>query len=281
MNYRKLTTLLPRRAPLTAAIAAATLTLGGTALAEERGQQRDTQDQPEYGASQESQSSTSERDARSSAGDSSSPQDWQSEQSTAGTETDSDQGKDAQAVAKLAENNESLETFTKALEASGLAQALSGSTQYTIFAPTNEAFENASERSIDELMKPENRQELVELLRAHIVADDVDMDMAKRISEARTIDGGSIRLSSEQDKLQVGDSSVVESSIQEGNLRVYPIDGVLESRSEFAAFERDDQGQRDGRSDSQSDSQWDDQSEDQQSTGDRWGDPDDQPNQQY
>src|SRR5690606_17517780 len=66
------------------------------------------------------------------------------------------------------------------------------------------------------------------LLRAHIVADDVDQEMARNLTEARTIDGGSVSLSSEGEELMVGDAKVVETDIQEGSLRVYAIDGVLE-----------------------------------------------------
>src|SRR5690606_39593512 len=61
---------------------------------------------------------------------------------------------------------------------------------YTVFAPTNDAWEQMSGLSKDELMQPENREQLISLLRAHIVADDVDEQMARSLQQAQTIDGG-------------------------------------------------------------------------------------------
>lgn len=129
------------------------------------------------------------------------------------------------ALGALAEEEDDLSTFVKAVEQAGLGQALEGGT-YTIFAPTNEAFESG-DQSVDELMKPENRDQLVSLLRAHIVADDVDPEMAGKIGQARTVDGGTVELSGEGESMKVGDAAVVKSDIQQGELRIYAIDQLL------------------------------------------------------
>jgi uncharacterized surface protein with fasciclin (FAS1) repeats len=132
-------------------------------------------------------------------------------------------------------------TFVEALEQAGLVEELTGDTKYTIFAPTNQAFESA-QRDVAELLKPENRQELVQLLRAHIVADDVDPQRARQLPAARTLDGGTIQLSTENDKLMIGDASVVTPNIevQGANLRIYSIDQVLgEGRQQSASASSD------------------------------------------
>src|SRR5690606_30145706 len=98
---------------------------------------------------------------------------------------------------------------------------------YTVFAPTNDAWEQMSGLSKDELMQPENREQLISLLRAHIVADDVDEQMARSLPAAQTIDGGTVDLSATGDTIRVGDAQVVQSGIQQGNLRIYAIDSVL------------------------------------------------------
>lgn len=160
----------------------------------------------------------------------------QYEQTTAKSDTAASDA--VQQLEQLAEKHGNLSTFFKAVEGAGLAEALVGSTEYTIFAPTDEAFEK-SNRNVDELMQSENREELIALLRAHIVADDVDTEMARTIGQARTIDGGTIDLQADpeqENRFQVGQASVVEDDVQENNLRIYPIDQVLQP-SEFAAFE--------------------------------------------
>lgn len=154
-----------------------------------------------------------------------------------------------QQLEQLAQQHGNLNTFVQAVREAGMAEALMGTTQYTIFAPTDEAFEQA-DRSAEELLQPENREELISLLRAHIVADDVDPQMARTIGTALTIDGGTVDLQTEEDRIQVGQATVVDQDIQEGNLRIYAIDQVLSPSEEFAAFEpeamdRDDEMQRD------------------------------------
>jgi uncharacterized surface protein with fasciclin (FAS1) repeats len=127
-------------------------------------------------------------------------------------------------------------TFVEALETAGLVEEMAGGTKYTIFAPTNQAFE-AMQRDVAELLKPENRQQLVSLLRAHIVADDVDPQRARQLPAAKTLDGGTIELSTENDKLMVGEASVVTPNIQVqgANLRIYSIDKVLDQGGQQAA----------------------------------------------
>jgi uncharacterized surface protein with fasciclin (FAS1) repeats len=143
---------------------------------------------------------------------------------------------------QLAEQEGDLSEFVKAIERSGLASSLTGDTKYTIFAPTNDALESDSE--ITELMESGDQEQLVEVLRAHIVADDVDAEMAKTIGEAQTIDGGTVALTSEGEELKVGDASVVTADIQQGNLRIYSIDGVL-SPSATASMASTETGQSD------------------------------------
>jgi uncharacterized surface protein with fasciclin (FAS1) repeats len=78
-------------------------------------------------------------------------------------------------------------------------------------------------------MKPENREELIGLLRAHIVADDVTPDKVKQLSAAETIDGGTVNLEAKDGNVMVGDAKVTnDQGIQvTDNLRIYPIDHVL------------------------------------------------------
>jgi uncharacterized surface protein with fasciclin (FAS1) repeats/lipid-binding SYLF domain-containing protein len=135
---------------------------------------------------------------------------------------------------ELAAEHEDLEIFVEAVKAAGLANALTGATEYTLFAPTNEAFESMSGMTREELLTPENRDELVRLLSAHIVADDLDREMAGNIPEALTIDGGAVRVDVEGEQFTVGNASVVQSDIEDGNLRVHVIDEVLSSPIQVA-----------------------------------------------
>lgn len=166
----------------------------------------------------------------------------QQEESDVQTAARDQQGQGEQQLDQLAQEHEELSTFVEALRAAGMTDALTQGTEYTIFAPTNDAFEQMSGMSTEELLREENRDQLVSLLRAHIVADDVDEEMAGTIGQAQTIDGGTIEISADESgEIMVGDSQVVESSDQ-GSLRVYAVDGVLSQGTQVAQAPEEQSG---------------------------------------
>ncbi|HEX7037999.1 MAG TPA: fasciclin domain-containing protein [Pseudomonadales bacterium] len=154
---------------------------------------------------------------------------WQSE-SASPTSSEDMGSQSSDALSQLAEQESDISEFVKAVEKAGMTEALTSGTQYTIFAPTNDALESDSKlKELMESQDPQDRQELVNLLRSHIVADDVDAEMAKKIGKAKTVSGGEIELTAEGDKLMVGGNEVLTADIQQGNLRVHAIDGVLDT----------------------------------------------------
>lgn len=136
----------------------------------------------------------------------------------------------------LTDEHRDLGTFVEALRVTGLGDTLTDGTAYTVFAPVNDAFEDDRE----DLLSDENRDELIELLRAHIIADDVDLERARTLDEALTVDGDTVDVAVEDDELMIGDARVVGADFRRGNLRVYPIDEVLEGRSRVALGDADE-----------------------------------------
>jgi len=217
-------------------IAAAVLVAVGSshAAAQEAGQQEaelpQTQQSQQDPLSSQEDSLSSQQDSafesQDSLSQSSSEESGQSELSAAdGADSTGGSGQ----LDQIAQQNDNLSTFIEAVKAAGMEESLTGGTPYTVFAPTNDAWEQMSGGlSMEELMQPENREQLVSLLRAHIVADDVDENLARSLQQAQTIDGGTVELSATDGEMKVGDATIVESGIQEGSLRVYAIDQVLE-----------------------------------------------------
>ena len=213
--------------------AAVALALGSTSAF---GQQESSEQQAEQQSQGISQSEQSQGISQS--------EQSQSEQDRSETQTAAagqQQSSDSEQLDQLAEENDDLSTFVEALKAAGMAESLTDGTEYTLFAPTNDAFEQMSGMDTEELMQPENREQLISLLRAHIVADDVDEEMARSLQQAQTIDGGTIDISAgeQEDELTVGDARVVESGIQAGSLRVYAVDEVLSQGTSLAQAESD------------------------------------------
>jgi uncharacterized surface protein with fasciclin (FAS1) repeats len=208
---------------LTLSAAAVALALGTSAVA-----------QQQQGGAQGAQGSQQQGAQQSPSGSQQQQQSGQSTQQREQSGSQRDQSASSQQRAgdsqldRVVQMHSELGTFVEALETTGLVEELAGDTKYTIFAPTNQAFESM-QQEVAELLKPENRDQLVSMLRAHIVADDVDPQRARQLSAARTLDGGTIQLSTEADKLMIGGASVVTPNIevQGANLRIYSIDEVL------------------------------------------------------
>lgn len=72
-------------------------------------------------------------------------------------------------LAETVQQNEQLSTFAKAMETAGLSQQLSGQGPYTVFAPTDQAFEQLPQGALDQLMQPDNQAQLTKLLEHHVV----------------------------------------------------------------------------------------------------------------
>jgi uncharacterized surface protein with fasciclin (FAS1) repeats len=139
----------------------------------------------------------------------------------------------APAFDRLAAQYPDLSKFAAAVKAGGLAGSLTDGSEYTIFAPTNEALEDKGGKDLDKLMQPQNRDELVSFLHAHIVAEPIDLQSPRRVPETKTMDGETLAIDRDESggtigAVKIDDAKVVNTSgISIGQLKIYPIDEVL------------------------------------------------------
>lgn len=116
--------------------------------------------------------------------------------------------------------------LTAATEA-GLAPALMGKGPFTVFAPSDEAFGKLAPGTISSLLKPENREKLTAILKAHVVEGRVFADQASKVSSAATIGGYQVPISAKGGSVLVGGSKVVAADIQASNGVIHVIDSVI------------------------------------------------------
>ena len=90
-------------------------------------------------------------------------------------------------IVENAVNSADHTTLVAAVQAAGLAETLSGAGPFTVFAPTNEAFAKLPAGTVENLLKPENKDTLVKILTCHVVAADV---MAEALVKMIADDGG-------------------------------------------------------------------------------------------
>lgn len=121
---------------------------------------------------------------------------------------------------------ESFTTLVAALEAAGLVDTLKGEGPFTVFAPTDDAFAALPAGTVEELLKPENKDQLVAILTYHVVPG---MVMSSDLSDgmmAATVQGQEVTIMT-ADGVKVNDANVVSADIVASNGVIHAIDAVL------------------------------------------------------
>jgi len=116
-------------------------------------------------------------------------------------------------------------TLLKAAEAVQLLETLKSSDQFTLFAPTDEAFAKLPAGSLDSLLQ--DIPKLNKVVAYHIVFGDVRLEDLAQIDEAETLEGSVIAIESVDGVIKVNDANVVTTDILTDNGVIHVIDGVL------------------------------------------------------
>jgi uncharacterized surface protein with fasciclin (FAS1) repeats len=118
-------------------------------------------------------------------------------------------------------------TLVAAIKAADLTDTLKGEGPYTVFAPTDEAFAKLPKGTVDNLIKPENKAQLVKILKYHVVSGKVNASEVIKLSEAKTIEGQNINIKVEDGKVSVNNATVVTTDIETSNGVIHVIDNVI------------------------------------------------------
>ena len=119
-------------------------------------------------------------------------------------------------------------TLVKLLESSGLAETLKGAGPYTLFAPTNDAFAALPKGKLDELQKPENKEELLKLLKHHVVPGKwAEADLARQ-TEVTPMEGGPLKVMAKGALVKrIAGVDTGDEPADASNGVVYKVNGVL------------------------------------------------------
>ena len=121
----------------------------------------------------------------------------------------------------------SFKTLVAALQAAGLVDTLKGKGPFTVFAPTDEAFAKLPPGTVEDLLKPENKEKLVAILTYHVVpGTDLASQIAK-MKSVKTVNGQSLAISVDGSTVMVGDAKVIKTDILCSNGVIHVIDSVL------------------------------------------------------
>lgn len=118
-------------------------------------------------------------------------------------------------------------TLAAALEAADLVTTLKGEGPFTVFAPTDAAFAGLPAGTVDELLKPENKQQLIDILTYHVVPGTVNAADVIGLDEAPTVNGKMIDVQVDGGAVKVNEANVTATDVAASNGVIHVIDQVL------------------------------------------------------
>jgi uncharacterized surface protein with fasciclin (FAS1) repeats len=132
-------------------------------------------------------------------------------------------GKD---IVDIAAGNESFSTLVAAVQAADLVDTLKGEGPFTVFAPTNDAFAALPAGTVEDLLKPENKDKLTAILTYHVVPGKVMSGDLSDGMTATTVQGTDVTIGT-TDGVTVDGAKVVQADIEASNGVIHVIDTVI------------------------------------------------------
>jgi uncharacterized surface protein with fasciclin (FAS1) repeats len=118
-------------------------------------------------------------------------------------------------------------TLVAAVQAAGLVEVLKGDGPFTVFAPTDEAFAALPAGTVEDLLKPENKDQLIAVLTYHVVPGKImSADIAGKTAEVATVQGSDISVNA-TNGVMVDNATVVTADIEADNGVIHVIDQVV------------------------------------------------------
>jgi uncharacterized surface protein with fasciclin (FAS1) repeats len=117
-------------------------------------------------------------------------------------------------------------TLGKALEAAGFSSVLKGSGPYTVFAPTDEAFEKLPKDTLNNWLRPENKAELISVLKYHVLPGRVSAVDLEKLTTSKMMQGQTATITKEGDTFRIGEANITKTDITSSNGVIHAIDAV-------------------------------------------------------
>ena len=134
---------------------------------------------------------------------------------------------DAGNIVDVAADTPDLSTLVEAVTAADLAETLQGEGPFTVFAPTNEAFDALPAGELDRLLEPANKEELANILKYHVVEGEVMSTDLTNGQKAETLEGGTLTVTINGKTVKINDATVATADVPASNGVVHVIDQVL------------------------------------------------------
>lgn len=132
-----------------------------------------------------------------------------------------------QNVLQIAIGSENHKTLVKAVQAAGLEDVLVNAGPFTVFAPTDEAFSKLPKETLDDLMKPENKDALSNILEYHVYIGVMKTDQMFDGQKLNQVNVKNVEVSKKDGKIMLNGSASIVASVPASNGMIHVIDAVL------------------------------------------------------
>lgn len=130
-------------------------------------------------------------------------------------------------VVQVAIGSKDHTTLVAAVKAAELVDALSNAGPFTVFAPTNAAFDKLPAGTVEGLLKPEKKDDLSDILQYHVTVGVYKAESLQDGQSLGQVNGGNIIVSKKDGKIMLNGSATIIASIPASNGIIHVIDGVL------------------------------------------------------
>jgi uncharacterized surface protein with fasciclin (FAS1) repeats len=130
-------------------------------------------------------------------------------------------------VVQIAIGSKDHTTLVAAVKAAELVDALSNAGPFTVFAPTNAAFDALPAGTVDDLLKPENKEKLTTILQYHVYVGNISTESLQDGQSLGMVDGGNITITKKDGKTIVNGNSEIVGSAPASNGVVHIVSAVL------------------------------------------------------
>ena len=121
----------------------------------------------------------------------------------------------------------SFNTLVAAVKAAGLVDTLKGKGPFTVFAPTDDAFKKLPPGTLEDLLKPENKEKLKGILTYHVVSGKVMAKDVTKMKSAKTVNGKDLTIATKDKAVMIDNAKVTKADINCSNGVIHVIDTVV------------------------------------------------------
>lgn len=133
-------------------------------------------------------------------------------------------GKD---IVDIAAGSNQFSTLVAAVKAADLVDVLKSDGPFTVFAPTDEAFAKIPKATLDNLLLPENKDKLIEILTYHVVPGKVLAKDVIKLVAAETVQGSKVMVTTNHGMVMIDNATIVKTDIKANNGVIHVIDSVI------------------------------------------------------